>query len=88
MSDQVWKCLRCGFLNVFTNIRCARCGRDKQMKVGDIVLKYSGDYQLEGEVRSVFTTKSGKIRYVVEHDPGFLHIYSKSNIKLSDTFDV
>lgn len=51
------------------------------MKVGDVVLKYTGDYQLEGEIRSIFTTKQGKVRYVVEHKPGFLHIYSESNIK-------
>jgi hypothetical protein len=52
------------------------------MKVGDKVLKYTGDYQLEGEVRAVFTTKAGKVRYVVEHHPGFLHIYSEANLKL------
>jgi len=51
------------------------------MEVGTKVLKYSGDYQLEGEVRAIFTTKRGKLRYVVEHEPGFLHIYSEKNIK-------
>lgn len=51
------------------------------MNVGDKVEKFTGDYQLEGEVRSVFTTKSGKVRYVVEHEPGFLHIYSRENLK-------
>lgn len=57
--------------------------------IGDKVLKYTGDYQLEGEIRSIFSTKSGKIRYVVEHKPGFLHIYSDTNIKkLSDIFEV
>ena len=50
-------------------------------EIGDKVLKYTGDYQLEGEVRSVFTTSTGKTRYVVEHKPGFLHIYSESNLK-------
>lgn len=52
------------------------------MKVGDRVLKYTGDYQLEGEIRSIFTTKQGKVRYVVEHEPGFLHIYSGNNIRI------
>lgn len=50
------------------------------MKVGDKVLKFTGDYKLEGEVRAVFTKKDGKIRYVVEHEPGFLHIYSEANL--------
>lgn len=52
--------------------------------VGDKVLKYTGDYQLAGEVRAVFTTRAGKTRYVVEHDPGFLHIYSEANLRKID----
>lgn len=52
------------------------------MKIGDNVLKYSGDYQLEGIIVSVFTTLKGNVRYVVEHSPGFLHIYSANNIRL------
>lgn len=50
-------------------------------QVGDRVEKYTGDYQLEGEVRSVLTTKKGNIRYVVEHDNGILHIYSEQNLR-------
>lgn len=49
--------------------------------IGDHVLKHTGDYQLEGEVRGVIMTKAGKVRYVVEHSPGFLHIYSATQIK-------
>lgn len=49
--------------------------------VGDRVEKHTGDYQLGGEVRGVLRTKSGKVRYVVEHAPGFLHIYSEANIR-------
>lgn len=52
--------------------------------VGVRVLKYTGDYQLKGEIRAVFTTKAGRVRYVVEHEPGFLHIYSENNIKPID----
>lgn len=52
------------------------------MNVGDKVEKYTGDYQLIGEIRAVFTTTKGKVRYVVEHEPGFLHIYSGHNIRL------
>ena len=54
---------------------------EDQIKIGDRVEKFTGDYQLTGEVRSVFTTKAGKTRYVVEHDPGFLHIYGPTNIR-------
>jgi hypothetical protein len=50
-------------------------------KVGARVEKFTGDYQLRGEVRARFTTKAGKTRYVVEHDPGFLHIYSAANLR-------
>jgi len=49
--------------------------------VGDIVEKYTGDYQLIGEVRAAFTTRAGKQRYVVEHYPGFLHIYGPQQIR-------
>jgi hypothetical protein len=52
-----------------------------RFEVGDRVEKYTGDYQIIGEVRAVFATKRGKIRYVVEHDPGFLHIYSDTNLR-------
>ena len=48
--------------------------------IGEKVRKVTGDYQLDGEVRAVFTTIAGKVRVVVEHEPGFLHIYSEANI--------
>jgi hypothetical protein len=49
--------------------------------VGQQVQKHTGDYQLDGEVRAVFTTRRGTTRYVVEHAPGFLHIYSETNLR-------
>ena len=49
--------------------------------IGDQVEKYTGDYQLKGEIRAVFTNKKNQIRFVVEHEPGFLHIYSEKNIR-------
>ena len=49
--------------------------------VGQKVEKYTGDYQLEGEIRAIFTTLAGKSRFVVEHKPGFLHIYGPDNIR-------
>ncbi|GGE18512.1 hypothetical protein GCM10011390_42110 [Aureimonas endophytica] len=51
-------------------------------RIGDRVKKHTGDYQLEGEVRAVFTTRAGKTRLVVEHNPGFLHIYGPQNLVL------
>jgi len=52
--------------------------------VGDRVVKTSGDYSLSGEVRAAFTTKAGKVRFVVDHGPvapGLLHIYGPTNLE-------
>lgn len=49
--------------------------------LGDRVEKFTGDYQLEGVVVAIFTTMRGKVRFVVEHEPGFLHIYSEANLR-------
>ena len=54
------------------------------MNVGDQVQKFTGDYKWRGEVRSVFKTKAGKVRIVVEHpadEGGVLHIYSPENLR-------
>lgn len=53
-------------------------------QIGDQVEKFTGDYHLPGEIRMAGTTKSGKMRYVVEHDPGFLHIYNENNLRRID----
>jgi len=50
-------------------------------RVGDSVEKFTGDYQLPGIVRASFTTGKGHVRFVVEHEPGFLHIYSAANLR-------
>lgn len=55
-----------------------------RFQVGDRVEKWTGDYQAVGEVRAVFTTRAGKVRYVVEHTPGFLHIYGPANLRPAD----
>lgn len=54
----------------------------EELEVGDRVLKYTGDYQLLGEIVAKFYTTTGKLRYVVEHSPGFLHIYSGGCLRL------
>ncbi|KAB0269033.1 hypothetical protein [Microvirga brassicacearum] len=52
-----------------------------KFQVGDKVWKHTGDYQLAGEVRGIAHTIRGhKRRYVVEHEAGFLHIYSEANL--------
>lgn len=52
---------------------------------GDQVIKFTGDYEWAGEVRSVFTAyDGGPLRYVVAHPVGrgrVLHIYSGENLK-------
>lgn len=48
--------------------------------VGDKVERYPSDFQLEGEVCAVFTTKHGQVRYVVEHAPDNHHIYTGSQL--------
>lgn len=52
-----------------------------KFEIGQYVEKFTGDYQIKGEVRAVFTTTRGMLRYVVEHEPGFLHIYSGANLR-------
>lgn len=47
----------------------------------DPVMKCTGDYNLPGIIVSIFHTTAGRERFVVEHKPGFLHIYSASNIR-------
>lgn len=51
--------------------------------IGDHVEKFTGDYRLFGEVRGVIWTIAGKCRYIVEHNGGFLHIYSANNLRLA-----
>lgn len=55
-------------------------------KINDLVNKVTGDYQIRGIVRSVFTKCNGETRLVVEHRAegggSFLHIYGPSNLVL------
>ena len=50
-------------------------------RVGERIEKYTGDYQLDGEIRAVLETRAGKLRYVVEHGQGFLHIYNETQLR-------
>jgi hypothetical protein len=60
---------------------------EHRFTIGDRVEKFTGDYQLSGEVRAVFMTTRGKVRYVVEHDCGILHIYSETNLRVLNIAD-
>jgi hypothetical protein len=55
-------------------------------QINDKVNKVTGDYQIKGIVRSVFTKCNGETRLVVEHRAegggSFLHIYGPSNLVL------
>ncbi len=55
--------------------------KETDFQIGDIVEKYTGDYQLLGEVRGYFRTKAGNLKYVVEHEPGFVHIYNGNQLR-------
>ena len=55
-----------------------------EYKNGDKVRKVSGDYHLDGVIVSIFTTLKGNVRVVVEHDPGFLHIYNPTQLALKE----
>lgn len=60
---------------------------EPRFKIGDRVRKSYGDYHIGGEIRAVFTTSAGKLRYVVDHVPavpGLLHIYSESQLEKSE----
>ncbi|WEO73150.1 hypothetical protein [Agrobacterium vitis] len=58
--------------------------------IGDTVEKHTGDYTAKGEVRGIFATTRGAVRYVVEHqaDGGgsFCHIYSEKNLRPARRF--
>ncbi|WP_197434739.1 hypothetical protein [Agrobacterium vitis] len=60
--------------------------------IGDLVEKHTGDYTAKGEVRGIFATTRGAVRYVVEHqaDGGgsFCHIYSEKNLRPARRFAV
>lgn len=53
----------------------------RKFSIGQRVEKYTGDYTAIGEIRSVFETKNGAVRYVVQHNDGILHIYSAANLR-------
>jgi hypothetical protein len=51
-------------------------------KIGDRVEKFTGAYTTFGEVRAVYTTKRGDVRYVVEVEPqGFQMIWGGKELR-------
>lgn len=52
------------------------------LKVGDRVIKDTGDYTYEGIIVGVITKLSGKVRYVVEDYRGLLFIFNRKQLKL------
>lgn len=53
----------------------------KGFLVGDRVRKVSG-YEFPGYIVARFTTRAGKVRYVVEHETsiGMLHIFNEEQL--------
>lgn len=49
--------------------------------VGEHVSKYTGDYDFDGVVISVFKKLSGQHRYDVENEHGSVHIFSASQLR-------
>jgi hypothetical protein len=50
--------------------------------IGERVEKHTGDYTTFGEVRGIYVTKHGKLRYVVEVEPqGFQMIWSEKELR-------
>lgn len=47
---------------------------------GQTVVKSGGDYTFRGVVVAVFEKLSGKVRYVVEHADGMLHIFNEGQL--------
>ena len=56
----------------------------QSLKVGDLVRKRAG-YEYPGIIVSVFTTRAGAVRYVVEADhlgfAGLLHIFNRDQLE-------
>lgn len=52
-----------------------------QAGTGKLVHKDTGDYSFQGDVRSIFTKRSGALRVVVENDAGLVHIFNTSQLK-------
>jgi len=55
---------------------------DAEFKVGDYVIKRSGDYTYEGVIVARFTKQSGVVRFVVEDERGLLLIMGRHQLSL------
>ncbi len=59
----------------------ARDQKNTEIRVGDAVIKDSGDYAFIGTVVAVFAKRTGSLRIVVEDDRGLLMIYAGKNVR-------
>lgn len=50
-------------------------------KIGDKVIKSSGDYTYRGTVVSIFKKLSGVVRLVVENEDGMLFIFNENQLE-------
>ena len=56
----------------------------RNLIVGDLVEKRTGDYTFDGIVCAVIIKRSGARRVAVENDAGMIHIFSESQLQLKE----
>lgn len=52
------------------------------MKIGDTLVKDTGDYTFTGEIRGIITKKSGAVRLIGENAEGILFIFNPAQVKI------
>lgn len=58
------------------------------MKIGDTIIKETGDYTFTGEIRAILTKKSGATRLVGENAEGLLFIFNPQHVKVIPNVDI
>ena len=61
--------------------------RTPKFEIGQLVYKWTGDYNGPGRVRGIAYLPDGKIRYLVGHrieggEGEFLHVYAAGNLRM------
>lgn len=56
---------------------------DQPIRVGDRIVKDTGDYHFVGEVRAIFPKRSGVVRLVAENASGLLFIFTPKQVRVA-----
>lgn len=59
-----------------------------RFKIGDVVCRAASEFKDKGEIKFVFTTGGGYIRYVVEWDLNKSHVYKEHELEAIPTYTV